>query len=219
MKRRWLSLICIMVSSSLHAMTWQDLWLSDEARGVKALQQQQPQTAAQLFHHPTWQGVAHYRSGDYETAEKLFAAEQTALAHYNRGNALAHLGRYQEALAAYNQALELNNDFLDAKFNRDLLQQYLNMDSTVKPRNDKEQQSQDDKKQQQQQQQQQSNQNMDSRLRENDSAVSPPHRLKPNDKEKEQAQQQWLRRVKDNPPGLLRHKFLRDHHRYQEHRS
>ncbi|NMQ19728.1 tetratricopeptide repeat protein [Candidatus Competibacter phosphatis] len=52
------------------------------------------------------EGSAHYQAGDYEKALENFSQSDTADALYNRGNALTHLGRLQEANAAYDQALK-----------------------------------------------------------------------------------------------------------------
>jgi Ca-activated chloride channel homolog len=66
-------------------------------------------------------GVEAYESKDYEAAERYFSKMTDAVSYYNQGNSLARQGRFQEAIKAYNTALEHNPDLQDAIYNRDLL--------------------------------------------------------------------------------------------------
>lgn len=59
-----------------------------------------------------------YRQGDYAQAAQLFALDPGARGQYNLGNALAKQGRYQEALDAYDRALQAQPDMADAIENR-----------------------------------------------------------------------------------------------------
>ncbi len=74
-------------------------------------------------------GQAHYRLGAYAEAEEAFreasATDDTALAAdalYNAGNAAFQQGKYVDAIAAYDEALELRPEDEDALANRDLAQ-------------------------------------------------------------------------------------------------
>ena len=63
-----------------------------------------------------------FRQGDFVAAEELFqrivsAAPENAVAHYNRGVALAKLERFEEAINCYRRAIELNPAFADAYAN------------------------------------------------------------------------------------------------------
>ncbi|MEN8260074.1 MAG: tetratricopeptide repeat protein, partial [Pseudomonadota bacterium] len=49
----------------------------------------------------------------------------TPEAHYNRGNALAKLGQFPEALDAYEKALKLDPANADARYNKDLVEKLL----------------------------------------------------------------------------------------------
>ncbi len=120
------------------AFGWDDLWSRPDQRGARAMAEEQPQQAAELFADPAWRAAAHYRSGNYQ--ESLTALEPSEPS-YNRGNALARLGKLEDAINAYEQVLEQDPQHQDARFNRDLLQQLL---------------------EQQKQQQQQSGENRDS---------------------------------------------------------
>ena len=127
MKMLRISIIALLFSFSLeaHALTWDDLWLTHNQQGYRALSQGDPTVAAQLFTMPQWQGTAYYRMGDYEHALQAFSQGHDAISFYNQGNALAHLGRYQDAIHAYDQALALNIHLDDAQFNRTLLKKML----------------------------------------------------------------------------------------------
>lgn len=63
-------------------------------------------------------GVEAYRSGDYAAAETALRDLPGADAAYNRGNALAKQGRYDEAIAEYDRALTLQPSMRDAVENR-----------------------------------------------------------------------------------------------------
>jgi Ca-activated chloride channel family protein len=119
-------------SFEAQALTWEDLWLTHNQQGYRALSQGDPTIAAQLFTIPQWQGLAYYRMGDYERALQAFSQNNDAISFYNRGNALAHLGRYQDAIHAYDKALALNIHLDDAQFNRNLLKKML-QSQTPKP--------------------------------------------------------------------------------------
>lgn len=125
---------------------WDNLWQTPNQQGAKLLESN-PAEAASRFEHPDWQGVAAYQAGDFQQSADAFANNQTATGRYNYGNALAQNGQYQEALAAYDEALQQNPDFEDAKTNRQLVEQALK------------QQEQQNKQQQQGQNQQQDQQN------------------------------------------------------------
>lgn len=64
------------------------------------------------------QGVEAYRSGDYVAAEEAWRGLPGAEAAYNRGNALAKQGRYDEAVAEYDRALQQQPGMGDAIENR-----------------------------------------------------------------------------------------------------
>lgn len=72
----------------------------------------------QRAHARMLEGVAAYRQGDYARAIERFRGIDGATAHYNVGNALAKQARYDEAIAAYDQALRLQPGHADAAANR-----------------------------------------------------------------------------------------------------
>ncbi|WP_145145139.1 VWA domain-containing protein [Roseomonas gilardii] len=97
------------------------LWLTPDQRGRLAFERGDFATAAALFTDPAWRGAALYRAGDFAGAVAAFAASDTALAWYDRGNAeMLQPFAWDRALAAYDRALALRPDFPEAQANRDL---------------------------------------------------------------------------------------------------
>jgi Ca-activated chloride channel family protein len=125
-----------------HAFGWKDLWLRSDQQAARALTNEQPSKVPGES-SPAWRGSAAYRQQQHESAAELFGQLDSATAHYNRANALAKAGQLGRALEAYDQALSMQSDMEDAKFNRDLVNELLNQ------------------QQQQQNNQQQSNQDQD----------------------------------------------------------
>jgi Ca-activated chloride channel homolog len=127
---------------------------------------------------------AHYRLGNYPDAEKAFGAaavdRQNSLAPdalYGLGNAAFQQGRYPEAIAAYDDALQLRPDDEDAQANRDLAQKKWEEaleESEKEPQepppeqDQQDQQDQDQQEQQEEQQQQQEQQQGSSANEENE---------------------------------------------------
>lgn len=100
-------------------------WWTDDQAGSRAFARGAWDDAAAHFQRRDWRGAANYRAGAYEQALGDFADGEDARSHYNRGNALARLGRYEEAIAAYDKSLELAPDLADAAHNRQLIEQLL----------------------------------------------------------------------------------------------
>lgn len=127
-RRGWLLVllpIVFILPPNAKASFWEDLWQRRDQQGQQALQAEQAAQAAQLFDTPDWQGVAHYRAGDYEAAAQSFAQVDSANGHYNRGNALAKMGDLQAALRAYTAALEKNPQHQQAQENKALIEKLL----------------------------------------------------------------------------------------------
>ena len=80
--------------------------------------------AAKQLADPRWRAVACYRAGDFAEAARLLEGLEDAESLYNRGNALARMGRYADALAVYERSLALRVDE-DARHNRDLMRRLL----------------------------------------------------------------------------------------------
>ena len=104
---------------------WRDLWLREDYQAYRYFKESRIRKAADKFEDPMWKGGAWYREGEFRKAEQYYAKVDTAQGHFNRGNALAQQGKLKEALDAYNRTLELQLEFADASFNRQLIEEHL----------------------------------------------------------------------------------------------
>jgi len=95
------------------------------ADGIRLYQAQRYAEAASQLDDPLWRGNAFYRAGNYPAALAAYGLQEGAQARYNSGNALVQLGRYPEALRAYDAALALDANHYDARFNRELVANWL----------------------------------------------------------------------------------------------
>ncbi|WP_394690579.1 VWA domain-containing protein [Hoeflea sp.] len=150
-----LALTIGMLSSTprAEAAVWADLWKTPDQQGAQSYQQGDYAAAAQQFDNAAWKASAAYRAGDYETSSSLFGAEATDGNAYNRGNALAWSGRLEDAVAAYDKAIEANPGDADARFNRDLVAKLLEEQKQQQPdqqESDQQQQESGGKQQQDQ---------------------------------------------------------------------
>jgi Ca-activated chloride channel family protein len=96
-----------------------DLWLTADQQGRWYFERGEYEVAAERFEDPLWRGIAFYAAEDFESAVGQFSLVDSAEGWFNRGNALAHLKSYPDAVAAYDQALERRPDYPDAEANRD----------------------------------------------------------------------------------------------------
>ncbi|MHA7840248.1 MAG: tetratricopeptide repeat protein [Gammaproteobacteria bacterium] len=199
-------LLFIFIPTLTWAGLWQDLWKTRDQQGATALQQGHNKIAAALFHSTPWQGVALYRSGAYEAAIDIFEKQNNSDGAFNAGNAYVHNQQYQEALSAYKKALSLNPENDDAAYNLKLVEQFLKQDPKSPPSNKKSQPNQPSS--------QSPPQTSSTKQPQKTNDLSSKQSV--NTERQQQATEQWLRQIPDNPGGLLRQKFLRDHQRRQQ---
>ncbi len=145
---------------------WNDLWLTPDQQADKSFKAQNYQQAAETFKDPLWKASAYYRAGQYEQALQQYSQFDSADALYNKGNTLANLQKFPQAIKAYEQALKQNPEFKDAKKNLDYVKKLLEQQKQQSGQNNQKQQDQNNQSQQnnsqQNQQQDQSGNKQDS---------------------------------------------------------
>jgi Ca-activated chloride channel family protein len=127
-RRGWLMVAAFAVIApmpSAQAAAFADLWQRPDQQAAAALATGDAKRALSVARSPQWRGSAAYRAGDYASAAGDYARAHGADGAYNQGNALAKLGRYEDAIAAYDQALKAAPDMADAKANRKAIEDFL----------------------------------------------------------------------------------------------
>ena len=94
-----------------------------QAVGERLLAADRADEAAHVFEDKLWRGVALYRAGRYHRAVGEFVTDDSITGIYNMGNAYAHLGLYEGAIAAYEVVLARVPNHEDARFNLDLVRE------------------------------------------------------------------------------------------------
>ncbi|MEJ2321933.1 MAG: VWA domain-containing protein [Gammaproteobacteria bacterium] len=143
------------------AIGWDDLWQRSDQQAAEALAREEYERAAEIATDPAQRGSAAYKRGDYAAALEEYSKLEGADADYNRGNALARLGRFEEAIAAYDAALAQQPEMEDATFNKSAVEELLKAREQQQAQNPQQQESgeeQQESQQQQSQDQQQSDQ-------------------------------------------------------------
>jgi Ca-activated chloride channel homolog len=102
------------------AGSFANLWLTPDQQGARLMAGQRYAEAAKRFRDPLWQGVALYRDGQFKEAAAAFARVDSPEATFDRGNALLMHGKYSDAIASYDSALQRRPEWREAKANRDL---------------------------------------------------------------------------------------------------
>jgi Ca-activated chloride channel family protein len=136
-RRGWLMAIVLtaMTAPRADAASFTDLWLRSDQQAAAALAGGDAKAALGVARSPDWHGTAAFRAGDYESAAADYAKVGNADGAYNEGNALARLGRYEDALAAYDHALKLAPEMEDARANKAAVEEWLKRQQ--KPQQDK----------------------------------------------------------------------------------
>jgi Ca-activated chloride channel family protein len=214
---------------SASAGWWDDTWQRKDQQAYQALQADDAEKAAALAVDPALSGQAWYRSGEHANAVEAWSRLDEADAHYNRGNALAHLGEYEAAIKAYDEALAIEPDMEDALANRALLEQMKQQQeqqqegesgesepSEDQSEGDSAQQSEGEDGEESDSSDEQEGEQQDSDQGEGETGEEegePVDYSEAWSEEDAQAMEQWLRRIPDDPGGLLRRKFRNQHQR------
>lgn len=158
-RRGWLMVLAFLAlapSPRAQAASFSDLWQRADQQAAAALAAGDAKRAAELAPTPEWRGGAAYRSGDFAAAESAYAKAAGADGAYNHGNALAKLGRFEEAIAAYDEALRREPGMADAEANRKAVEDFMRQRKQQDPKQGQQQphEGQDPSQQNRDQQQQ-----------------------------------------------------------------
>jgi Ca-activated chloride channel family protein len=123
----WMVLLGVLFPGDrvLYAKEWNLFWNHPEQLAFEAYQQGDFQTSYELSTDPLLQGSAYYRSGQYQQALEMYGKDESAQSIYNLGNTLAQQHQFPEAVLAYQKALELNPQLGQARYNKRLIELYL----------------------------------------------------------------------------------------------
>ncbi len=251
-RRGWALVLLVAVlpmAEPVQASLWDDLWLNKDQQGQRALEEGEALAAADVFENGEWQAVSRYRGGEFTESAAQFAERGDTRNLYNRGNALAMQGDFEEAIVAYEQVLEKDPEDVDAEYNRDLIKEMLEQqeseeqegesqessdesgegdqsdsenesegesdadaqtdpnaqegDPSERPEQDGQEQDLEALQEELERAAQEAQEQNESQPQLTDAQLEELRRAQ----EQEQAMEQWLRRIPNDPGGLLRRKF------------
>jgi len=236
----WLALFLLPIPKTSHAEALENIWQTPDQQGYQEFNQGQFSQAAEKFNNTDWKFSALYRDGQYSKAIEALSDENSAKAHYNRGNSYTKLGQLPEALKAYNAALAINPNHTDAHYNKKLIEDALKKQQSPdqdasknsppdedSPTHNNDESNDTNAPPKDQQDNPSSQSEQDSSAKENQTPEDNPK--KPNDESTHAPEQnpseehldkatetedasnkvneQWLKRIPDDPSGLLKRKF------------
>jgi Ca-activated chloride channel homolog len=181
-RRGWLLSICLMIFISpqqqAYALGWADIWSNKNQQGVQAFNTDEFDNAAGLFEDGNWRAASYYRNGDYQAALNELNAQTGLNANYNKGNTLARLKRYADAIAAYDEVLAEQPDHTDALFNKAIVQNLLEeqekMQAEDQQENEQGQEQEQNESEQSQSEQQQNQEQAQQSEQDQESSDQPP---------------------------------------------
>ena len=129
--KRVLACLCLLVviGAARAESAWTDLWLTRDQQGQRLLDSGKPAAAARTFEDVRRRAHAEIQAGEFANAARRLEKLSDPQSQYNRGNALARSGRLENALAAYDQAIQQTTAQSalgrDARHNRELVAKQL----------------------------------------------------------------------------------------------
>ena len=109
--------LLLMPTEKAYAFTWDDLWKTKNQQAQKKFNDEQFTEAGEQFVDKNWQASSYYKAKEFDKALSAFEKDDSATGLFNQGNTLVQLQKYKEALERYQQALQKDPNFTDAKDN------------------------------------------------------------------------------------------------------
>jgi Ca-activated chloride channel homolog len=204
----------------LEAAELRDYFKNSEQRGEEALDHGDYETAIHTFQDGYRKGVAYYRAGHFEEAEKMFRessrAEVASSAAYNLGNALVQQQKLKEAVAAYEDVLKKWPDHTKAKDNLELVKKMLEQQEQDPPPPDDQNKNKDENNSNEQESSQKDDEeNNGDTEKENSDPKEDPSKAKEQKKheagaaksQEEQNADAWLNQISNDPKKFMQNKF------------
>lgn len=110
-----LTLCCVAFSAQAGFLT------NNNQDGLRLFNSGQYETALKKFTDHNWRGITLYKQNKNEEALKEFKKTNNDISFYNQGVILTKLCHYQEALTAFDKAVQLNPENKDAQYNKKIL--------------------------------------------------------------------------------------------------
>ena len=141
--------ILVLIFSVLLAEPVSAGWfMNNNQEAMAEFKRQNYAKAAEQFENMQWKGAAAYKNGDYQTAYANFSQQNDVTSLYNQGNALAKAGKIDEAIKKYEEVLQKQADFADAKFNLEYLKQQKQQQKQQNTQDNQQEQNKQQNKQQ-----------------------------------------------------------------------
>jgi Ca-activated chloride channel family protein len=100
--------------------SWSQLWSTNDQKGYSLFLSSEYIDAANAFEDQFFKGASYYKAGEFEKAKAVYSMNSSKEGVYNLGNSQLMLGKYKEAIEAYEIALKIDPDFTWAKDNMNL---------------------------------------------------------------------------------------------------
>lgn len=106
-------------SSAAEAPGW---LLNEDQRTLRNWREAPDADRAASISDPRWRGVARFKQGDFANAEGDFSSGQTLTDRYNKALTQAHLDNIDDAIKGFQDVLNEDPDFADARQNLEVLE-------------------------------------------------------------------------------------------------
>lgn len=169
------------IDNITNSQLWQDIWYNKQQQTAKKLanNKEVPHLDPRIFTNPKWQAAAKYKNNNFKDSADILSKHEDMTSKYNLANSLAKQGKITEAIAKYDEILKLEPKHTDAKYNKELLEDFL------KQMSDKNKQGSNDGQQNQDKTQDQNSQDNNQTNQKNQQDNSADHQNQENQKNQE----------------------------------